>query len=120
MFPTQPNAQWLCADGHTHRRIVGDHRCTELLADCWPYRYRAFSSPYGQLLIAKLGLFGLMLALAAANRYRLSPLLERVHVSGEHATAIAALRRSLFVETCCAFLILALVAWLGTLGPMTE
>lgn len=79
-----------------------------------------FSSPYGQLLIAKLGLFGLMLALAAANRYRLSPLLERVHVSGEHATAIAALRRSLFVETCCAFLILALVSWLGTLGPMTE
>ncbi|MFX5578711.1 CopD family protein, partial [Acinetobacter baumannii] len=42
-----------------------------------------FSSPYGQLLIAKLGLFGLMLALAAANRYRLSPLLERVQVSGK-------------------------------------
>jgi len=46
--------------------------------------------------------------------------LERVQVSGKHATAIAALRRSLFVETCCAFLILALVSWLGTLGPMTE
>lgn len=79
-----------------------------------------FSSPYGQLLIAKLGLFALMLALAAANRYRLSPLLERVHISGEQGQAIAALRRSLFIETCCAFLILALVAWLGTLGPMTE
>lgn len=78
------------------------------------------SSPYGQLLLAKLGLFALMLALAAANRYRLSPLLERVHVSGEHSQAIAALRKSLFIETCCAFLILALVAWLGTLGPMTE
>lgn len=78
------------------------------------------SSPYGQLLIAKLGLFALMLALAAANRYRLAPLLERAHVSGEHGQAIAALRRSLFIETGCAFLILALVAWLGTLGPMSE
>ncbi|MGO0791124.1 copper homeostasis membrane protein CopD [Herbaspirillum seropedicae] len=79
-----------------------------------------FSSPYGQLLVAKLGLFMLMLALAAANRYRLGPLLERVHASGEHGQAIAALRKSLFAETCCALLILALVAWFGTLVPMAQ
>ncbi|MEN2675882.1 MULTISPECIES: copper homeostasis membrane protein CopD [Herbaspirillum] len=79
-----------------------------------------FSTTYGQLLVAKLVLFGMMLLLAAANRYRLSPLLERAHLVGEYGEAIAALRRSLFIETCCAFLILALVAWLGTLGPMAE
>ena len=79
-----------------------------------------FSTPYGQLLMTKLFLFTMMLALAAANRYRLSPLLERAHVAGEYGEAIGALRRSLFIETCCAFLILALVAWFGTLGPMSE
>jgi len=79
-----------------------------------------FSTPYGQLLIAKLVLFGMMLALAAANRYRLSPILERAHVFGEHQEAVEALRRSLFFETACACLILALVAWLGTLGPMID
>ncbi|WP_265214859.1 copper homeostasis membrane protein CopD [Herbaspirillum lusitanum] len=79
-----------------------------------------FSSPYGQLLIAKLILFGMMLALAAANRYRLSPILERAYVSGKHQEAVAALRRSLFIETACACLILVLVAWLGTLGPMID
>ncbi|WP_406851400.1 copper homeostasis membrane protein CopD [Herbaspirillum huttiense] len=78
------------------------------------------SSQYGQLLIAKLFLFSLMLALAAANRYRLSPLLERAHISGEHREAITALQKSLLFETACAFLILVLVAWFGTLGPMTE
>jgi tRNA(Ile)-lysidine synthase TilS/MesJ len=41
-------------------------------------------------------------------------------VFGEHQEAVAALRRSLFFETACAFLILALVAWLGTLGPMVD
>src|SRR3546814_3198171 len=36
---------------------------------------RSLSSPYGQLLLAKLALFALMLALAAANRWRLTPAL---------------------------------------------
>lgn len=78
------------------------------------------STPYGLLLIGKLTLFGIMLALAAANRYRLSPLLERANANGQHHDAIAALRRSLFIEAACACLILALVAWLGTLGPMAN
>lgn len=77
-----------------------------------------FPTLYGQLLIAKLLLFGVMLALAAANRYRLSPLLEQAQISGEYQDAIAALRKSLFIEMACACLILALVAWLGTLDPM--
>src|SRR5690606_12365623 len=35
----------------------------------------SLASPYGQLLLAKLALFALMLALAAANRWRLTPAL---------------------------------------------
>lgn len=71
-------------------------------------------SRYGWLLGAKLALFGLMLALAAANRWRLTPALE----SGATARALMHLRLSLLVETSAAIAIVGLVAWLGTLDPM--
>lgn len=72
---------------------------------------------YGGLLVIKLALFGFMLALAAANRFRLSPRLEHAVKSGDHAVAAQALRRSLMFEICAATLILALVAALGVLSP---
>ncbi|WP_311267577.1 copper homeostasis membrane protein CopD [Sphingobium sp. WCS2017Hpa-17] len=72
------------------------------------------SSHYGLLLGAKLALFGLMLGLAAVNRWRLTPLLER----GETQRAIAHLRLSLGIETGAALAIIGLIAWLGTLDPM--
>lgn len=72
---------------------------------------------YGQLLIAKLALFLAMLALAATNRYRLAPALAVAIASAEPREAVAALRRSLAVETIAALAILALVGWLGTLSP---
>jgi copper resistance protein D len=72
---------------------------------------------YGQLLIAKLVLFAAMLGLAAGNRLRLVPRFERAIATGDHSTAIGALRISLLVEVACAMAILAIVAWLGTLGP---
>lgn len=72
---------------------------------------------YGQLLIAKLALFGAMLALASLNRFRLTPAFERSIAAADHHGALRALRRSLAVETSCAGAILALVAWLGTLEP---
>lgn len=75
------------------------------------------SSLYGQLLIAKLLLFGAMAALAATNRFRLVPQFERSLVSADHGAALRALRRSLAIETGCAVAVLALVAWLGTLEP---
>lgn len=71
-------------------------------------------SRYGWLLGAKLALFTLMLALAAANRWRLTPALE----SGGSQRAVAHLRLSLLVETSAAVAIIGLVAWLGTLDPM--
>ncbi|WP_265923000.1 copper homeostasis membrane protein CopD [Cupriavidus nantongensis] len=72
---------------------------------------------YGGLLASKLALFGTMLALAAANRFHLSPRLEHALRTGDHAVAVRTLRRSLMFETSAATLILALVASLGILSP---
>ncbi|WP_454740825.1 copper homeostasis membrane protein CopD [Cupriavidus basilensis] len=72
---------------------------------------------YGGLLVSKLALFATMLALAAANRFHLSPQLERAVRTGDHAVAVRTLRRSLMFETSAATLILALVASLGILSP---
>jgi putative copper resistance protein D len=74
------------------------------------------TTPYGQLLFVKLVLFGAMLALAALNRFRLTPAFERAMASDDHVSALGALRLSLAVETGCVIAILALVAWLGTLA----
>ncbi len=80
------------------------------------------STLYGQLLLAKLALFALMLTLAAANRWRLTPALHHAQASGGNTMpvgpALTHLRRSLTFETGAALAILALVAWLGTLDPL--
>lgn len=77
------------------------------------------TSLYGQLLLAKLVLFGAMLTLASLNRFRLTPAFARSMAAGNHRGALGTLRRSLRVETGCAVTILALVAWLGMLEPPT-
>lgn len=78
------------------------------------------TTPYGRLLVSKLILFGLMLGLAAANRFRLTPALARsLDDPDQIRTAVDRLRRSLFIETLAAFVILALVAWLGALAPVS-
>lgn len=75
--------------------------------------------PYGQLLSVKLALFALMLGLAAANRFRLTPALGAALQGGSPVAALARLRRSVAAETATALAILALVAWLGTLAPVS-
>ena len=72
---------------------------------------------YGQLLIAKLGLFALMLLLASLNRWRLTPRLGLQRPNGEGPPEMKAVRPSLVLETGAAIMILGLVAWLGTLAP---
>jgi putative copper resistance protein D len=72
---------------------------------------------YGRLLLVKLALFAAMLTLAAANRFRLAPALERARRDDDAATAVSTLTRSLYLETSLAILILGLVAWIGTLDP---
>jgi putative copper resistance protein D len=75
---------------------------------------------YGQVLIAKLFLFAVMLALAAANRFRHTPYLEKALAKTEPVTiALAHLRRSITAETITAAAVLASVSWLGTLAPVT-
>lgn len=76
------------------------------------------ASVYGQLLIAKLVLFVLMLALAAGNRYRLTPALGAALAGdADPRQALWRLRRSVIVETLIGAVLLALVAVMGTLAP---
>ena len=73
---------------------------------------------YGQLMIIKLLLFAGMLALAALNRWRLTPALSVAIRDNCTERAVKNLRRSLLGESIAALTILALVAWLGTLDPL--
>ena len=81
---------------------------------------RIISTPYGQILIAKLALFALMLLLAARNRFRHTPALAGAleNAASPHR-ALADLRHSIVLETVVAAGILALVGWLGMLEPVT-
>ncbi|HEY5410055.1 MAG TPA: copper homeostasis membrane protein CopD [Caulobacteraceae bacterium] len=79
------------------------------------------SDPYGQLLAAKVALFVVMLGLAAANRFRLTPHLRTALDGGAPtAGALAALRRSVLVESLLGLAVLGLVSLLGTLAPLTS
>ena len=72
---------------------------------------------YGQLLIAKLLLFGFMLGMAAANRFTLTPSFDRALQGGGTNRALRRLQISLIIELSLAAAIIGLVAWLGTLEP---
>ncbi len=75
---------------------------------------------YGRLLVFKLVLFATMVALAAANRFRLTPALRAALADpAEAGEAIGALRRSLLLEFGVSLAVLGLVAWLGRLAPIT-
>jgi copper resistance protein D len=75
---------------------------------------------YGQLLLLKLGLFAAMVLLAASNRFRLTPALRQT-LSDPTANSpeVRALRRSLVLELGAALVLVAVVAWLGQLAPIT-
>lgn len=78
------------------------------------------STAYGQVLAFKLVLFALMLALAALNRFHHTPALERA-LQGDTPTSVVlrGLQRSVLVEAAVAAVVLAVVAWLGMLAPVT-
>ena len=77
---------------------------------------RMASDPYGQILIAKLALFGAMLGLAAANRFVLVPRLEREEAGS--VSALSRLKISVGIETMLGLLILLAVAAMGRIAPM--
>lgn len=73
---------------------------------------------YGQLLIAKLVLFAMMLVMAAGNRFRLTPVLGSVLARREDSRqALQRLRLSVIAETLTGAVLLAIVAVMGTLAP---
>jgi putative copper resistance protein D len=80
---------------------------------------RLTTTPYGQLLLAKLAMVAAMLVLAAANRNRHTPAIES-EIAGVAADPanLARLRRSIVLETALGLAVLAAVAWFGTLQPI--
>jgi copper resistance protein D len=76
----------------------------------WPVDW---STDWLKLLTVKVVLFLLMLGLAANNRWRLAPKLDR-----EPSGSLRALRLSLLAETGAALAIVAVVGWLGTYTPV--
>lgn len=75
------------------------------------------TTTYGQLLLAKIGLVGLMLTLAAQNRWRFTPQLAIDLETGSAVDSVAALRKSMLLEGGAALLILGLIGWMGLLEP---
>jgi putative copper resistance protein D len=82
-------------------------------------RWRAlFTSGYGVALLVKLGLFGLMMVLAALNRYRTTAALRNTLAMRAAARpALGSLKLTILSETGLAFLVLLAVSVLGTLAP---
>jgi putative copper resistance protein D len=75
------------------------------------------ATPYGQLLIVKLCLFGGMLALAALNRFWLVPSLIRDDAVRRPAAGLFKLRGHILGEQAFGFLIILLVGAIGIIEP---
>lgn len=75
---------------------------------------------YGLTLLIKLALFAMMFALAAVNRYRLTPRLAIAADSGSAEQTLRAFKGTIAAETALAVLVLAAVALLGVLPPPTD
>jgi putative copper resistance protein D len=88
--------------------------------NCWyllPSLSRLPDTLYGQALIIKLGLFALMLVLAAMNRFWLVPQIQARDGSAQTEASLLRLRRHVIGEQLLGALIIALVSVLGTLAP---
>jgi copper resistance protein D len=87
--------------------ISGVYLASRLL-NSW---YELISTAYGLTLLSKIGLVAVLLAIGAANKFRLVPALK-------NSAGGQTLRRAIALELLLAFLILALTAWLTTgAGP---
>jgi putative copper resistance protein D len=84
-----------------------------------PLHWReTFTTEYGIVLIVKLGLFGLMLSLAALNRYRMTAALSvAIDRQSSMQPPLSTLRTTILTETTLALLVLLAVSLLGTLAP---
>jgi len=75
---------------------------------------------YGLTLLIKLALFVIMFALAAVNRYRLTPRLAMATDRSTTEQTLRAFKGTIAAETVLAVLVLAAVALLGVLPPPTD
>jgi putative copper resistance protein D len=75
---------------------------------------------YGELLLLKLGLFGLMLCLAASNRFRLVPSLAKAPIIGQSDLTLTLLRRHIVAEQILGILVVGIASLLGTLSPAIQ
>jgi putative copper resistance protein D len=81
---------------------------------------RLWTTAYGQLLTIKVALFLGMVALAAANRFHLTPRLGAALANhSAPRQRLLALRNSLILETTISIAVLGLVAWFAMLAPPT-
>ena len=80
---------------------------------------RLFATPYGQLLIVKLGLFAGMLALAFSNRFWIVPSLAKARTDDQSAstTLTTKLRHHVLGEQFLGLMVLLVVSVLGTMQP---
>ena len=71
------------------------------------------TSSYDRVLVAKIGLFAMMVAVAALNRYRLVTRLTR----SDPAPVLRALSRNIFIELFIGTAVLLDVSALGLMHP---
>ena len=72
---------------------------------------------YGRLLLIKIALFLAMVAIAAVNRFRLTPrLLQHASIAASR-DALRQLRRNAAIEALAGAIVIAIVAALGTMAP---
>lgn len=75
---------------------------------------------YSELLLLKLGLVGLMLCLAASNRFWLVPALAKAATATQSGLALGRLRRNILAEQILGVLVVGIVSLLGTLSPAIQ
>jgi putative copper resistance protein D len=72
---------------------------------------------YGQLLLIKIALFLAMVAIAAVNRFQLTPQLLQQSSIAASRNALRQLRRNAAIEASAGAIVIAIVAALGTMPP---
>jgi putative copper resistance protein D len=80
-----------------------------------------FVTPYGKLLVVKLGLFAGMLALAISNRFWIVPALTKTWTDSSNDSTVwtSRLRNHVLGEQFLGFMILLVVSVLGIMQPAT-
>jgi putative copper resistance protein D len=76
-----------------------------------------YGTDYGRLLLIKIALFVAMVAIAAVNRFRLTPQLLQQASIATSRDALRRLRRNAAIEALAGAIVIAIVAALGTMPP---